>query len=460
MSETITDPDFERLLDYLRSNRGVDFTGYKRNTLTRRIRRRMEMVHCDTYAEYLAFLNTTPREFIELFNFILINVTNFFRDAEAWSYIAETVIPRILEGKRRDEQIRVWSAGCASGQEAYTIAMLLTEALGEDLFRERVKIYATDIDDEALNEARQGIYNSSEVENLPPEFLEKYFRPLNQRFAFRKELRRALIFGRHDLGQDAPISRLDLLICRNLLMYFNSETQKRVLSRLHFALNGTGYLMLGRAEMLLTHTNLFTPADLRRRVFSKVPNARMREGMLMLTEKVQETIMTPPAIDLRLRMLVFDSNPVAQIVLDVKGHLFMMNERAQALFGLVSRDIGRPVQDFELFYRPVALRPPLTQTHLEHRLIGFKDVFFAGATGENHWYDVQVIPMMDSNDTILGTLLTYTDVTLMKRLHDQLEQTNQELETAYEELQSTNEEMETTNEELQSTVEELETTNE
>jgi two-component system CheB/CheR fusion protein len=295
---------------------------------------------------------------------------------------------------------------------------------------------------------------------LPPEFLEKYFRPLNQRFAFRKELRRALIFGRHDLGQDAPISRLDLLICRNLLMYFNSETQKRVLSRLHFALNGTGYLMLGRAEMLLTHTNLFTPADLRRRVFSKVPNARMREGMLMLTEKVQETIMTPPAIDLRLRMLVFDSNPVAQIVLDVKGHLFMMNERAQALFGLVSRDIGRPVQDFELFYRPVALRPPLTQTHLEHRLIGFKDVFFAGATGENHWYDVQVIPMMDSNDTILGTLLTYTDVTLMKRLHDQLEQTNQELETAYEELQSTNEEMETTNEELQSTVEELETTNE
>jgi two-component system CheB/CheR fusion protein len=157
MSETITDPDFERLLDYLRSNRGVDFTGYKRNTLTRRIRRRMEMVHCDTYAEYLAFLNTTPREFIELFNFILINVTNFFRDAEAWSYIAETVIPRILESKRRDEQIRVWSAGCASGQEAYTIAMLLTEALGEDLFRERVKIYATDIDDEALNEARQGI---------------------------------------------------------------------------------------------------------------------------------------------------------------------------------------------------------------------------------------------------------------------------------------------------------------
>jgi len=243
-------------------------------------------------------------------------------------------------------------------------------------------------------------------------------------------------------------------------MYFNSDMQKRVLLRLHFALSSMGYLMLGQAEMLLTHTNLFTPADLRRRVFNKVTHTRMRDTMLMLTANPHEEVMTTPAVDVRLRMLVFDANPVAQIVLDAKGNLFMMNERAQALFGLVSRDVGRPVQDFDVFYRPVALRPVLTQIQVESRMIAFKEVFWPTAAGENHWYDVQVIPMIDSHRTMLGTLLMYNDVTQMKRLHDQLEQINRELETAYEELQSTNEEMETTNEELQSTVEELETTNE
>ncbi len=460
MTETITDPHFERLLDYLRSNRGVDFTGYKYNTLTRRIRRRMEMVECDNYLDYISFLVAQPREFTELFNFILINVTDFFRDEEAWEYIAETVIPRLLATKRREEQIRVWSAGCASGQEAYTIAMLLTEALGEEAFRERVKIYATDIDEEALNDARVGSYSARDVERLPAPLLEKYFRPLNQRYVFRKDLRRALIFGRHDLGRDAPISRLDLLICRNLLMYFNAETQSRVLSRFHFALSETGYLMLGRAEMLLTHTNLFTPADLRRRIFTKVPHPRMRERLLTLSEQEQENSMNNPSVDIRLRTRVFDANPIAQLVVDAKGHLTMMNERAQTLFGLTRRDTGRPLQDFEVFYRPLELRPVLTQSQSEHRTIIFKDVAWPGLAGESRWYEIQVIPLLDSHESFLGTMLTYSDGTVVKRLHDQLEQTNQELETAYEELQSTNEELETTNEELQSTIEELETTNE
>lgn len=460
MAEPATDPNFERLLAYLRDNRGVDFSGYKRNTLMRRVRRRMEIIARPTFEDYLDYLSANPREFTDLFNFILINVTDFFRDAEAWEYIAETIIPRLLAPKRREEQVRIWSAGCASGQEAYSIAILLAEALGEDVFRERVKIYATDIDEEALNEARQGSYTSRELEQLPPALVEKYFRPLNQRFVFRKDLRRALIFGRHDLVQDAPISRLDLLLCRNLLMYFNSDTQGRVLSRLHFALNDTGYLMLGRAEMLLTHANLFTPVNLRRRVFNRVPRPRLRERLSSFDSKEQEDGMNFLNMDTRLRLRAFDANPVAQIVVDHNHHLLMVNERAQTLFGLARRDVGRPLQDFEIFYRPVELRPALLQSMAEKRNIAFKDVSWTSAAGEARWYDVQLIPLMDNGDEFMGTLVMYTDVTLITRLQEQLEHTNQELETAYEELQSTNEELETTNEELQSTVEELETTNE
>ena len=169
--------------------------------------------------------------------------------------------------------IRVWSAGTASGEEAYSLAILLAEELGIEGFRSRVKIYATDVDDEALNQARQGSYGIKAVEEMPPELRDRYFERVGAQYVFHKELRRSVIFGRHDLVQDAPISRLSLLVCRNTLMYFNNETQGRVLSRFHYALNESGFLFLGKAEMLLTHSNLFLPVDLKPRVFMRVPNS-------------------------------------------------------------------------------------------------------------------------------------------------------------------------------------------
>ena len=147
----------------------------------------------------------------------------------------------------------MWSAGCASGEEAYSLAMLLAEAWATEAFRERVKIYATDVDEEALAQARAARLRAKEVEAVPPDLLERYFERADGAYAFRKDLRRAVIFGRNDLVQDAPISRIDLLVCRNTLMYFNAETQARILRRLHFALRDDGFLFLGKAEMLLTH---------------------------------------------------------------------------------------------------------------------------------------------------------------------------------------------------------------
>ena len=210
----------EGLLLYLRDARGFDFSGYKRPTLERRIRKRMGEVGVEEYEQYADHLEANPREFIELFNTILINVTSFFRDQASWDYLQEKVIPPLIDEIDQDQAIRVWSAGCASGEEAYTAAIVLLEHLGEEQYKHRVKIYATDIDEDALATARTGTYPLKALEDVAPELVDKYFVENRQGLAFRPDLRRSIIFGRNELLEDAPISRLDLLICRNVLMYF------------------------------------------------------------------------------------------------------------------------------------------------------------------------------------------------------------------------------------------------
>jgi len=278
------DEKFEALLDYLKHHRGSDFTGYKRQSLTRRVLRRMQAANIKDFSEYQDYLEAHPEEFSNLFNTILINVTAFFRDKPAWDYLSREVIPKILEDKPEGEVIRIWSAGCATGEEAYSLAMVMIEALGEEKFKTRVKIFATDIDDLALAQARTATYGPKEIEPVPKEMREKYFAASGGSYAFRTDLRRSIIFGRHDIIQDAPISHLDLLVCRNTLMYFNSETQSKILARFHFALNDSGYLFLGRAELLLTHTKLFVPVNLKCRIFMKMPKANMRDKLLVLAQ--------------------------------------------------------------------------------------------------------------------------------------------------------------------------------
>jgi two-component system, chemotaxis family, CheB/CheR fusion protein len=253
------DPSFERLLTYLKEVRAFDFTGYKRASLMRRVRHQMRQVGVDRFDDYLDHLQVHPDEFTALFDTILINVTSFFRDPESWDQLASEVLPALLEATG-DDTIRVWSAGCATGQEAYSVAIMLVEALGAAEYRRRVKIYATDIDEPALSTARQAAYTDKEVKSLPGDYLGKYFEQIGGRYVFRADLRRNVIFGRNDLVQDAPISRIDLLSCRNTLMYFNAETQARIVARLGFALRPRGVLFLGKAEMLLNHATPSSPS--------------------------------------------------------------------------------------------------------------------------------------------------------------------------------------------------------
>jgi len=455
------DKGLEALVDYLRQNRGIDVSGYKRTTLARRIARRMQAAKIDSFGDYIDYLEVHPEEFPILFNTILIKVTSFFRDAQSWDKLRTTVLPAILEAKADDDPIRVWSAGCASGEEAYTLAIAWAEALGIEKFRERVKIYASDIDAEsALTRARHGSYSAREVEAVPEELRRRYFERSDSRYTFLPELRRSIIFGRHDLIHDAPISRLDLLVCRNTLMYFNAEAQSRILARFHFALNDNGFLFLGKAEMLLTHATLFQPVDLRYRIFSKTPHINLRDRLFILAQTGDEEAGSRLARHIRLREESFNLLPTAQLAVDAEGNLVLANEAARSMFGLTAKDVGRRFQDLEVSYRPVELRSQIDKVRTDRHPVRLTDTERALPGGGLQRLDVHVLPLRDNGNLFLGAAIVFYDVTEAHRMRTELQRSSQELETAYEELQSTNEELETTNEELQSTVEELQTTNE
>jgi two-component system, chemotaxis family, CheB/CheR fusion protein len=455
------DRALENLLEYVHAARGVDFTGYKRTSLRRRILRRVKALGLqEDLSAYREYLNDHPDELPLLFDSIFINVTSFFRDSEAWQYLREEIVPEIVRRKPQEFPIRIWSAGCASGEEPFSIAILFAEAMGIDTYTRRVKIYATDWDEGALVQARRARYESAALEGVPEELRAKYFQGEDGTCIFHTALRRTVIFGQHDLVEDAPISRVDLLLCRNTIMYFNVDTQARVLSRLHFALEEKGLLVLGRAEMLLAHSQSFVPVDLRHRVFAKVTNESARvDGRSLSPVSPPRRREEDPARAARLREAALEASPVAQVVLDPHGRIGVINNKATLLFNLSASDVGRPIQDVDISYRPIDLRSMIDEALAGRRPISRKDVEFRTQGRETRHLDVSITPFLREG-AVVATTITFADVTHHHKLQENLQRFSENLETAYEELQSANEELETTNEELQSANEELETTNE
>ncbi|MEB3355886.1 MAG: protein-glutamate O-methyltransferase CheR, partial [Synechococcales bacterium] len=341
--------EFEALLNYLKHHHGCDLMGYKRSTLVRRFHHRMRSLPVKSYREYLQYLQAHPQEYQMLLNDVFINVTGFFRDTEPWVYLGTDIIPQILSRKQPDEQIRVWTAGCATGQETYSLLILLAEMLGLEACANRVQCYATDVDEDVLMQARDGIYSDRTVINIPPDWLEKYFQPTDEQgYQIHAMLRCITVFAHHDLAHNAPISKIDLLVCRNVLMYFDPKTQATILTRFHFALKDTGFLLLGKAEMPHHHRQIFTPVNLQYRIYAKGQPLELKDYLSIAPKSRNPQTPDVPSPLHYFWQTAFEMNPVAQLAISREGDLIAANERATDLFALTFEDFHRPFRSLEL----------------------------------------------------------------------------------------------------------------
>lgn len=286
--------DFEALLDYLKHNQKCDLTGYKRSSLMRRFQHRMQSINIDSYQSYLQYLQSNAEEYLALVDDVLINVTSFFRDRDAWEYLATEIVPKIIANKQPDEPIRVWSAGCSTGQEVYSLLILLAEALGIEYCLQQVRCFATDADKAAIWQAREGIFSELEVASIPADLREKYFEQTEKGYVFHSKLRHMVIFAHHDLIQDAPMSKQDLLLCRNVMIYFNLKAQTAILARFHFALKNTGFVFLGKAEAIINRRQIFTPISLKHRIYVKGLKLELDDLLLINPQSRKKPALNAP----------------------------------------------------------------------------------------------------------------------------------------------------------------------
>ena len=466
------DADLEELLRFIRDERGFDFTGYKRPSVGRRVRRRAGELGFESLAAYRDLLEADVDEFTSLFNTILINLTGFFRDPAAWEYLENEIVPEILSRHDDDQPIRLWSAGCATGEEPYTLAMVMANQIGIDETARRMKIYATDIDLEALAHARTAVYSEKSLQDVPEELRAAYFEPEvhGRGSVVIPELRRTVVFGRLDLTRDPPISRVDLLTCRNTLMYLNSETQGFVIPRLQYALGDSGYLFLGRAEMVLRGGNgRFAPVSLRHRIFAALPmqpDVADRVASVDSRRKPFDLgrLLLPPLEGGLSKAALAATEPtesiVAELLVDPDGLLTGANDSARQLFGIGPKDMARPLSDLRLAFEPLELASHVGRALLEHMSHRVGAASYDVPDGRELDLEVWVLPIFDEKEMVLGAAVTFADISSTIQLRESFRHVHEELETAYEELQSTNEELVTSNEELQSSYEELETGNE
>jgi two-component system CheB/CheR fusion protein len=470
--------DLEEILRKIRDARNFDFRNYKRPTLLRRIHRRMQDRSKRTVREYGALLDREPAEFDALLGSMFIKVTSFFRDPEAWEELSTKAIPQMLSEKRPGEEIRVWCAGCATGEEAFSAALVLAEAMGPSFANQDVKIFGTDVDEKAIAYARKGQYSRDQVESVPKKVLAEWFVEEGDGYTVRKELRRCVVFGINNLVSDAPISRLDLLVCRNVFIYLDAALQKRVLSRFHYALRRHGILMLGKSELIPLAARIYEPIDLARRIYrrdGRRDNALSQERLVgLLEEESAAREAVPPkdqvgSID-QFHRDVLQSLRLPVVATTVDGTVMLWNAAAARLWNRSETDAtGKKLAALNLPGMPGDLLIEKTSAVREARSEREwgEGVLARGSEPNGAHLSIEVSPLRDAAGQKTGLLYLVHDVSSVRQMESELRQANQERQSAYEELQtvneelqSSNEELETTNEELQSANEELQTTNE
>ena len=487
----------------------IDFHSYKSSTLLRRIGRRMTAVRAATLDEYALYLETQPDEVGELASDLLINVTEFFRDPDAFLFLRNTVLPELVErGRKRDRRLRFWSAGCSTGEEAYSLVIGLAEILGAELAQWNVRVFATDVDEEAVAYARRGLYPENVLGALSDGHKEQFFEKADPGgLRISKMLRQMVIFGTQDIGHGVPFPRIDLVLCRNLLIYFKAEKQNQVLDTFAYSLAPTqGYLFLGKAETVRPSKATFEEVNKRYKVYRCVgapapgqvaASTRMGAGRRLAAP---DGASAPPAeepmalAELRkFNELVLRAMPVGLVVIDRNYRMVTTNPTARRLLQLrehagddfLHAARGLPYNEMRSTI-DAAFRERVPTTLPEVNLTAggedrYIQVTICRVHADDTASDYAVVSLVDVTDTVRGArrlrvsqdeqrLLVDELSATNKRLGDmnkdlqdsneELQAANEELLLAHEEMQSTNEEFEATNEELQATNEELETNNE
>ena len=508
----------QKIFLLIRTQTGHDFSFYKRNTVFRRIERRMNSHQIHEFTHYVRYLQENPGEVDQLFHELLIGVTKFFRDAEAFENLKVHLRP-ILAAKAPDSTVRVWAPGCSTGEEAYSLAMLLFECFDElaPNHHLQVQIFATDIAPYGVAAARAGLYPANIAADVSPARLERFFQQADQGYQIRKEVRDVVVFALHNLNKDAPFIKLDLLVCRNLLIYLSGELQRNLLPIFHYALNPNGLLFLGPSENMTGFQDLFQPLDVKWKIsrrtsgaaslpqllnfpFSLGPQAAPASpvaGLMSLTASTHRQ--SGPFAALVQRVLLQAYSPPA-VVIDGKGEILYVNGRtgrylepAPGLSGMNLFEMARAELNFEIsgaVHRALQSRENvvvdnvrvktdtgqqllrLTVRHLAEyeQLLGLLLVVFEDQPTSRRVRQAKHAPGADGQQRealveALDKELRYTQHRLqttveeMESSLEELKSTNEELQSANEELQSTNEEAMTNKEEMQSLNEELMTLN-
>lgn len=495
--EKRAEPDqhaINEIFTQLRVHTGHDFSNYKRPTLLRRIERRIYIRNLPDLPSYVHFMSQNPDEVNALLKDLLISVTNFFRDAKPFGQIEQDVLPAILKGKKSNDEIRIWVAGCATGEEAYSIAMLVAEKMIGVIDAPKVQIFATDIDEGAIAIAREGYYTLNDAADVTPEQLRRFFTVEGDGYRIRREIREMVLFANHNFLKDPPFSRLDMITCRNVLIYLNSVAQERVMETFHFALNPGSYLFLGTSESVDGASDLYATFNRENHIYQArevgarpfpVPIAVPR-FQFMKTEQFQKPDEKESHLSNRmslgeLHQKLLEQYAPPSVVVNEEYEIVHMSEKAGRYLEFAG---GEPTLNLLKLIKPeirLELRSALYQAVQHKTAVEARDIKLA-VNGEPQLLDINVRPVLNDGDSSKGFILILfeqkeggeneatvmlSDEPVAKQLEEELNYSKSQLRKSHEqheyqaeELKASNEELQAMNEELRSAAEELETSRE
>lgn len=498
LESQLQDKGIDAIFELLERRSGTDFSQYKSATLIRRVNHRMDKLNLVTLSDYFDLIKSNPLELDHLFETVLIGVTQFFRDTEAFETF-EKHIRKLLQRKRPEDPLRIWCVGCATGEEPYSVAIMLHEILGREITNHQVQIFASDIDERVLNFARKGVYPQSAMENIEVRLVSKYFQKKGENhFEVKKSLRNLILFSQHDITRDPPFVKLDTIICRNLFIYFNNNLQKQTFQIFHFSLHKNGLLFLGKSESVSVASELFSKED-DHKIFRKADTSldsrlkfsqfRNKNEVLNSNIRKQE-IMNMSVVDVAKETLYYKhEHPFVVIneqgeIKEVNGSLRLYLEISQGamnalLHKMVNAELVTSIK--VLLTQVKKTNVPNSSQVIKFSLYGadhfvrIKIIPLVYAINESQYYIV-IFEKVDQKEgdpkregATLGVSSQYVQkleeelASLRQHLHlftEEIESSNEELQITIEKLHSTNEELKSTNEELETSNEELQSANE